>query len=70
MKYPTIKDRRLIAKRYFEEAQVLDIANEIGCHPATIYEELRPEYDSLLTQRTVQATIRRRGKPQAAHRDV
>ena len=49
---------------------MLDIANEIGCHPATIYEELRPEYDSLLTQRTVQANIRRRGKPQATHCDV
>ena len=56
-KYLTLKDRRLIAKRYGEEARVLDIANEIGCHPATIYEELRrgatgrldarqrPEYD-------------------------
>ena len=72
MKYPTIKDRRLVAKRYFEEVRVLDIANEIGYHPATIYEELRPEYDPLLTQRTVQATIRRRGNrkpPTATLRD-
>ena len=29
-KYLTLKDRRLIAKRYGEEARVLDIANEIG----------------------------------------
>lgn len=72
-KYLTLKDRRLIAKRYGEEARVLDIANEIGCHPATIYEELRRgdtgrldanqrrEYDPLLAQREAQAAIRRRG---------
>ena len=72
-KYLTLKDRRLIAKRYGEEARVLDIANEIGCHPATIYEELRrgatgrldarqrPEYDPLTAQRAVQEAIRRRG---------
>lgn len=72
-KYLTLKDRRLIARRYDEEARVLDIANEVGCHPATIYEELRrgatgkldarlrPEYDPLLAQRTVQEGIRRRG---------
>lgn len=72
-KYLTLKDRRLIAKRYNEEARVLDIAYKIGCHPATIYEELRrgdtgkldknqrPEYDPRLAQRTFQEAIRRRG---------
>lgn len=72
-KYLTLKDRRLIAKRYGQEARVLDIANEVGCHPATIYEELRRgdtgrmdanqrrEYDPLLAQKAVQAAIRRRG---------
>jgi IS30 family transposase len=83
-KYLTLKDRRLIAKRYNEEARVLDIANEIGCHPATIYEELRrgatgrldarqrPEYDPLIAQRAVQEAIRRRGNRRTAkaqHRD-
>ena len=74
----TLKDLRLIAKRYGEEARVLDIANEIGCHPATIYEELRrgatgkldarqrPEYDPLLAQRAVQEAIRRRGNRKPA----
>lgn len=72
-KYLTLKDRRLIAKRYGQEARVLDIANEVGCHPATIYEELRRgdtgrldanqrrEYDPLLAQKAAQAAIRRRG---------
>ena len=48
-------------------------AYKIGCHPATIYEELRrgdtgkldknqrPEYDPRLAQRTFQEAIRRRG---------
>ena len=56
-KYLTLQDRKTIAKMYREEARVLDIAIKIGCHPATIYEELRrgdtgklderqrPEYD-------------------------
>lgn len=72
-KYLTLKDRRLIAKRYKEEVRVLDIANEIGCHPGTIYEELRRgdtgaldvnqrrEYDPVLAQKKAQAAIRRRG---------
>ncbi len=73
-RYLTLKDRQLIARRYGEEARILDIANEIGCHPATIYEELRRgatgrmdanqrrEYDPLLGQKETQAAIRRRGK--------
>ncbi len=77
-KYLTLKDRRLLAKRYGEEVRVLDIANEIGCHPATIYEELkrgdtgrldangRREYDPLLAQKSVQAAIRRRGNHKKA----
>ena len=58
---------------YREEARVLDIAIKIGCHPATIYEELRrrdtgklderqrPEYDPKLAPSKVQEAIRRRG---------
>lgn len=72
-KYLTLKDRRIIARMYGEEARVLDIANKIGCHPATIYEELRRgdtgrldahqrrEYNPELAQRRVQEAIRRRG---------
>lgn len=72
-KYLTLQDRKKIAKLYKEETRVLDIANEVGCHPATIYEELRrgdtggldgnqrPEYDPVLAQRRVQEAIRRRG---------
>lgn len=72
-KYLTLQDRKKIAKLYGEEVRVLDIANKIGCHPATIYEELRrgdtgdldknqrPEYDPMLAQRRVQEAIRRRG---------
>lgn len=77
-RYLTLKDRQLIARRYGEEARILDIANEIGCHPATIYEELRRgatgrmdanqrrEYDPLLGQKETQAAIRRRGKHKKA----
>ena len=62
-KYLDFQDRKKIAKMYQEEARVLDIAYKIGCHPATIYEELRPgdtgkldknqrpEYDPRLAQR-------------------
>lgn len=72
-KYLTLQDRKTIAKMYREEARVLDIAIKIGCHPATIYEELRrgdtgklderqrPEYDPKLAQGRVQEAIRRRG---------
>ena len=72
-KYLTLQDRNKIAEMYRLEARVLDIANEVGCHPATIYEELRrgdtgnldgnqrPEYDPMLAQRRVQEAIRRRG---------
>lgn len=76
-KYLTLQDRKLIAKLHREEVRVLDIANKIGCHPATIYEELRrgdtgrldenqrPEYDPKLAQRKVQEAIRRRGNRRA-----
>lgn len=72
-KYLTLQDRKKISKLYLEETRVLDIANKIGCHPATIYEELRRgytgkldknqrrEYDPLLAQQKVQEAIRRRG---------
>ena len=72
-KYLDFQYRKKIAKMYQEEARVLDIAYKIGCHPATIYEELRrgdtgkldkdqrPEYDPRLAQRTFQEAIRRRG---------
>nr|WP_326184251.1 helix-turn-helix domain-containing protein [uncultured Oscillibacter sp.] len=72
-KYLTLQDRKKISKLYLEETRVLDIANKIGCHPATIYEELRRgytgkldknqrrEYDPQLAQQKVQEAFRRRG---------
>lgn len=72
-KYLTLQDRKKIAELYEKETRVLDIANETGCHPATIYEELhrgdtgkldtnqRPEYDPTLAHRRFQESIRRRG---------
>ena len=66
-KHLDFQDRKKIAKMYQEEARVLDIAYKIGCHPATIYEELRrgdtgkldknqrPEYDPRLPKRPFQA---------------
>lgn len=80
MKCLTLKDRRTIAKMYDDDARVLDIAVKVGCHPSTIYEELRrgatgeldeqqrPRYDPELAQRNMQAAIRRRGnrKPRAS----
>lgn len=72
-KYLTLQDRKKIARLYLEEARVLDIANKIGCHPATVYEELRRgntgrldknqrrEYDPMLAQQKAQEAIRRRG---------
>ena len=59
-KYLDFQDRKKIAKMYQEEARVLDIAYKIGCHPATIYEELR-RGDTRLAPRTFQEAIRRRG---------
>lgn len=73
VKYLDFQDRKQIAKMYGAEARVLDIAYKIGCHPATIYEELRrgdtgkldsnqrPEYDPRLAQKVFQEAIRRRG---------
>lgn len=72
-RYLDFQDRKLIAKMYGADARVLDIAYKVGCHPATIYEELRrggtgklddnqrPEYDPRLAQRAFQEAIRRRG---------
>ena len=66
-KYLDFQDRKKIAKMYQEEARVLDIAYKIGCHPATIYEELRRgdtgklDKNQRLAQRTFQEAIRRRG---------
>lgn len=77
-KYLTLQDRKTIAKLYRQEARVLDIANKVGFHPATIYEELRrgdtgklderqrPEYDPVLAQKRVQEAIRRRGNHRGA----
>lgn len=69
----TMDDRRQIARLYGQEVRVTEIANKVGCHPATVYEELkrgatgrldkrqRPEYDPELAQRRAQEAIRRRG---------
>ena len=73
MKCLTRKDRQAIARMYARDMRVLDIAVKIGCHPSTIYDELRrgatgelderekPCYDPDLAQRNVQESIRRRG---------
>lgn len=70
----TMRDRRKLADMYANESSVLEIASEIGCHPQTIYEELkrgstgkldsnlRQAYDPELAQRRVQENIRRCGR--------
>jgi len=70
----TMSDRRTLAKMYGEEKSVLEIANKLGCHPQTIYDELkrgatgnldknhRQEYDPELAQKTVQENIHRCGR--------
>ena len=74
----TYSDRQTLAKMYAKEISVLEISKEIGCHPQTIYDELkrgatgeldkayRPIYDPDLAQRTVQENKRRRGRKRRA----
>lgn len=74
----TMSDRRTLAKMYADEKSVLEIANKLGCHPQTIYDELkrgatgkldknhRQEYDPDLAQRTVQANVHRCGRHRRA----
>lgn len=69
----TMSDRRMLAEMYGDEKSALEIANKLGCHPQTIYDELKrgstgkldknhkPEYDPDLAQRTVQENMRRCG---------
>lgn len=74
----TMSDRRTLAKMYADERSVLEIATKLGCHPQTIYDELkrgntgkldknhRQEYDPELAQQTVQANIHRCGRRRRA----
>lgn len=74
----TYSDRKTLAKMYAKEISVLEISRKIGCHPQTIYDELkrgatgeldeahRPAYDPDLAQRTVQENKRRRGRKRRA----
>ena len=74
----TMSDRRTLAKMYAEEKSVLEIATKLGCHPQTIYDELkrgntgkldknhRQAYNPDLAQRTVQANIHRCGRRRRA----
>lgn len=74
----TMSDRRTLAKMYAEEKSVLEIANKLGCHPQTIYEELkrgatgeldanhRAAYDPELGQKTMQTNIHRCGRRRRA----
>lgn len=74
----TMSDRCTLAKMYAEEKSVLEIANKLGCHPQTIYDELkrgdtgkldknhRQAYDPDLAQRTVQANLHRCGRRRRA----
>lgn len=73
IKYLRLEDRLVIAKRYAAKVPTLDIAVELGCHPSTIYAELkrgqageldknqRPGYDPRKAQEIVQQALRRRG---------
>ena len=77
-KYLTLKDRKKIAEMYESEAMVVDIAYKIGCHPSTIYDELRrgdtgeldenqrPGYDPEKGQKAAMEAIRARGNRRKA----
>lgn len=76
----TMKDRRQIAQMYSAEMSVMRIAAEIGCHAATVYDELRrgatgeldenmrPKYDPERGQEVYQANMRRGVEARAATR--
>ena len=72
-KYLTLEDRKKISEMYESEARVVDIAYRIGCHPSTIYDELRRGdtgtldknqrhgYDPVKGQKAAMEAIRARG---------
>lgn len=77
-KYITQDARQSIAECWENGARVLDIAQIVGVHPSTIYEELkrgetgnldknqRMEYDPELAERRFQENLRRRGNRRSA----
>lgn len=72
-RYLELTDRQELAQRYRAGERVLDIATQLGIHPATVYHELergrtdeldenqRPVYDPVKAQRSFQEGLRRRG---------
>lgn len=72
-RYLTFQDRKVLSKLYLEEVPIREIAERIGVHKATIYNELmrgytgredknrRPEYDPTLGQREVAKSFQRKG---------
>jgi len=73
-KYLSITDRKRLAAWYLNGERPSDIAEWLGVHTATIYNELqrgqtgerdrnqRLEYDPELAQRRVQENFKRRGR--------
>ena len=69
----TLKDRKVIAKRWADGDSAVAIAEGLGRSPGTIYAELtrghtgeldrnsRPQYDPELGQAVYQANLRKRG---------
>ena len=81
-RYISMADRRKIAEWYLNGDRPCDMAERLGIHVSTIYNELRrgqtdeldknqrPAYNPELAQRTVQANLRQRGrKAESAKRE-
>lgn len=77
-RYITMEDRYNIAKWYLQGDRPCDMAERIGVHTATVYNELRrghtgeldknqrPEYDPVLAQQVVQENFKKRGRRPAS----
>ena len=76
----TLKDRKIIAKRWADGDSAAAIAADLGFATGTIYTELergatgaldhnsRPQYDPAKGQRVYQANLRKRGNRSARER--
>lgn len=77
LKYMTLDDRKTISRLYLRGDRPQDIADKLGVHVTTIYNELkrgdtgaldknmRPGYSPLLAQQRIQENMRRRGRKTA-----